>query len=216
MTPDAAPPEFEAPDLETLSDPQIWRDRVETVLSWVESEALSVSFGIQAGAVLDRQGVQVGPLVESKAVEKVSALVSDAVAKGATVVCGGENPDGPGFFFEPTVFADVPDHARIMHDEPFGPLDAQTRLIMHDLLLALWSENRKAVMFVTHDLEEAIALDHRYADHRVQAGAIAAAGQDADPQTVTVGESGGEPYLVINTHGSILPRGSGQRVNCDC
>ena len=45
----------------------------------------------------------------------------------------------------------------LLMDEPFGPLDAQTRLIMHDLLLALWSENRKAVMFVTHDLEEAIA-----------------------------------------------------------
>lgn len=49
----------------------------------------------------------------------------------------------------------------LLMDEPFGPLDAQTRLIMHDLLLALWSENRKAVMFVTHDLEEAIALSDR-------------------------------------------------------
>ncbi|TMV60782.1 ABC transporter ATP-binding protein, partial [Thioclava sp. BHET1] len=49
----------------------------------------------------------------------------------------------------------------ILMDEPFGPLDAQTRLIMGDLLLRLWSENRKAVIFVTHDLEEAIALADR-------------------------------------------------------
>lgn len=49
----------------------------------------------------------------------------------------------------------------ILMDEPFGPLDAQTRLIMGDLLLRLWSENRKAVMFVTHDLEEAISLADR-------------------------------------------------------
>jgi NitT/TauT family transport system ATP-binding protein len=49
----------------------------------------------------------------------------------------------------------------ILMDEPFGPLDAQTRLIMGDLLLKLWSENRKAVLFVTHDLEEAIALADR-------------------------------------------------------
>jgi NitT/TauT family transport system ATP-binding protein len=49
----------------------------------------------------------------------------------------------------------------ILMDEPFGPLDAQTRLIMGDLLLKLWSEDRKAVMFVTHDLEEAIALADR-------------------------------------------------------
>lgn len=49
----------------------------------------------------------------------------------------------------------------ILMDEPFGPLDAQTRLIMGDLLLKLWSEDRKAVMFVTHDLEEAIGLADR-------------------------------------------------------
>lgn len=49
----------------------------------------------------------------------------------------------------------------LLMDEPFGPLDAQTRLIMHELLLKLWSENRKAVLFVTHDLEEAIALSDR-------------------------------------------------------
>jgi NitT/TauT family transport system ATP-binding protein len=49
----------------------------------------------------------------------------------------------------------------MLMDEPFGPLDAQTRLIMGDLLLRLWSDDRKAVMFVTHDLEEAIALADR-------------------------------------------------------
>lgn len=49
----------------------------------------------------------------------------------------------------------------ILMDEPFGPLDAQTRLIMGDLLLKLWSDDRKAVMFVTHDLEEAITLADR-------------------------------------------------------
>lgn len=49
----------------------------------------------------------------------------------------------------------------LLMDEPFGPLDAQTRLIMGDLLLKLWSEDKKAVMFVTHDLDEAIALADR-------------------------------------------------------
>ena len=49
----------------------------------------------------------------------------------------------------------------LLMDEPFGPLDAQTRQIMGDLLLDLWSANRKAVLFVTHDLEEAIALSDR-------------------------------------------------------
>jgi NitT/TauT family transport system ATP-binding protein len=49
----------------------------------------------------------------------------------------------------------------LLMDEPFGPLDAQTRQIMGNLLLDLWSAARKAVLFVTHDLEEAIALSDR-------------------------------------------------------
>jgi NitT/TauT family transport system ATP-binding protein len=49
----------------------------------------------------------------------------------------------------------------LLMDEPFGPLDAQTRLIMGNLLLDLWNADRKAVLFVTHDLEEAIALSDR-------------------------------------------------------
>ena len=49
----------------------------------------------------------------------------------------------------------------LLMDEPFGPLDAQTRQIMGNLLLEPWSADRKAVLFVTHDLEEAIALSDR-------------------------------------------------------
>ena len=49
----------------------------------------------------------------------------------------------------------------LLMDEPFGPLDAQTRQIMGNLLLDLWSADRKGVLFVTHDLEEAIALSDR-------------------------------------------------------
>src|SRR6202162_2832648 len=51
----------------------------------------------------------------------------------------------------------------LLMDEPFGPLDAQTRQIMGNLLLDLWSADRKAVLFVTHALEEAIALSDRVA-----------------------------------------------------
>ena len=46
-------------------------------------------------------------------------------------------------------------------DEPFSALDMQTRQLMENELLELWSANRKSVLFITHDLEEAIALSDR-------------------------------------------------------
>jgi NitT/TauT family transport system ATP-binding protein len=46
----------------------------------------------------------------------------------------------------------------LLMDEPFSALDVQTRVLMHDVLLSLWSESKASVVFVTHDLEEAIAL----------------------------------------------------------
>ena len=49
----------------------------------------------------------------------------------------------------------------ILMDEPFGPLDAQTRLILQNQLLELWQEERKTVIFITHDLGEAVALADR-------------------------------------------------------
>ena len=49
----------------------------------------------------------------------------------------------------------------LLMDEPFSALDVQTRLLMHDALLALWSEAKASVLFVTHDLEEAIGLADR-------------------------------------------------------
>ena len=55
----------------------------------------------------------------------------------------------------------IRDPGMLLMDEPFGPLDAQTRQLMGNLLLELWTADRKAVLFVTHDLEEAIALADR-------------------------------------------------------
>lgn len=49
----------------------------------------------------------------------------------------------------------------ILMDEPFGPLDAQTRLLLQDELLRIWDRNQKTILFVTHDLTEAIALSDK-------------------------------------------------------
>ncbi|HWW72186.1 MAG TPA: NAD-dependent succinate-semialdehyde dehydrogenase [Duganella sp.] len=67
-------------------------------------------------------GIQVGPLANPRQLAKMESLVADAVEQGARVLTGGKRIDRPGYFFEPTVLADVPMSARIMHEEPFGPI----------------------------------------------------------------------------------------------
>jgi len=68
------------------------------------------------------EGTEVGPLIDQSQLDTVSELVDDAVTKGATVLCGGSAPEGPGTFYTPTVLADVPADARILHEEVFGPV----------------------------------------------------------------------------------------------
>lgn len=65
---------------------------------------------------------QVGPLANPRQLAKMEDLVADAVEKGARVLVGGEALSGEGYFFQPTVLADVPMNARVMHEEPFGPI----------------------------------------------------------------------------------------------
>jgi succinate-semialdehyde dehydrogenase/glutarate-semialdehyde dehydrogenase len=67
-------------------------------------------------------GTEVGPLVEEKALRKVQELVDDAVSKGAKIVCGGNRPDRPGYFYSPTVLSDVSAEADLMTEEIFGPV----------------------------------------------------------------------------------------------
>ena len=76
---------------------------------------------LKTGDGMDPQ-TQVGPLANPRQLAKMEQLIADAVEKGARVLAGGEALPGAGFFFQPTVLADVPMSARIMHEEPFGPI----------------------------------------------------------------------------------------------
>jgi succinate-semialdehyde dehydrogenase / glutarate-semialdehyde dehydrogenase len=67
-------------------------------------------------------GVQVGPLIDDDQRGKVEELVEDARSKGAKVVVGGERRDGAGYFYKPTVLGDIPDGARMLSEEIFGPV----------------------------------------------------------------------------------------------
>ncbi len=66
--------------------------------------------------------VKVGPLIDATQREKVKELVDDATSKGASVVLGGTERDGAGYFFEPTVLSGVPVEARLLKEEIFGPV----------------------------------------------------------------------------------------------
>ena len=66
--------------------------------------------------------VKVGPLIDATQRSKVAELVQDAQQKGATVVLGGSERDGQGYFYDPTVLADVPADARLLKEEIFGPV----------------------------------------------------------------------------------------------
>jgi succinate-semialdehyde dehydrogenase/glutarate-semialdehyde dehydrogenase len=68
------------------------------------------------------EGTQMGPLANPRRITAMAELTQDAVAKGATLLAGGARIGEAGNFWQPTVLADVPLTARVLVDEPFGPL----------------------------------------------------------------------------------------------
>ena len=73
-------------------------------------------------------GVEMGPLANDRRLAALAELVADARGKGATVTTGGERIGTSGYFFQPTVLAEVPDDVRVMQVEPFGPLAVVNRV----------------------------------------------------------------------------------------
>jgi succinate-semialdehyde dehydrogenase/glutarate-semialdehyde dehydrogenase len=78
---------------------------------------------IKVGDGLDKD-TRMGPLAHARRVDAMEAFVGDAVQKGAKLKAGGKRIGNKGFFFEPTVLTEVPLDARIMNEEPFGPVAA--------------------------------------------------------------------------------------------
>ncbi len=78
------------------------------------------------------QGVGMGPLANPRRLSAMEEFVADAKDHGARITAGGERIGNQGFFYAPTVLADVPEEARIMNDEPFGPLAPITRFTSFD------------------------------------------------------------------------------------
>jgi succinate-semialdehyde dehydrogenase / glutarate-semialdehyde dehydrogenase len=106
------------------------------------------------------EGVQIGPLINEEQRHKVEELVQDAVQKGAQVVVGGERVDGAGYFYPPTVLAAIPDNARLLKEEIFGPV-APVKSFSDDEQAVSWANDTEyglvAYMY-TRDLGRAFRV----------------------------------------------------------
>jgi succinate-semialdehyde dehydrogenase/glutarate-semialdehyde dehydrogenase len=91
---------------------------------------------LKVGDPMD-EDTEVGPLSSEQGRSALEELVDDAVESGATVLCGGERPDGPGWYYAPTVLADVTPEMRIHHEEAFGPVAALYRAADLDEAVAI-------------------------------------------------------------------------------
>ncbi|MES0076914.1 aldehyde dehydrogenase family protein [Mesorhizobium sp. M0058] len=70
----------------------------------------------------DEPATQMGPMANGRRIEAMQRLVKDAVERGARVETGGTRLDQPGFYWPPTIITRVPNDAKVLHDEPFGPI----------------------------------------------------------------------------------------------
>ncbi|WGW11303.1 NAD-dependent succinate-semialdehyde dehydrogenase [Saxibacter everestensis] len=106
---------------------------------------------------------EVGPLIDSDGLSKVQSLVDDAVSKGAAVVAGGSRPDGPGYFYPPTVLADVPASAELMSTEIFGPVAAVIPFDDEDEAIRLANDTEWGLVayLFTQDIDRALRLGER-------------------------------------------------------
>ncbi|HET8602231.1 MAG TPA: NAD-dependent succinate-semialdehyde dehydrogenase, partial [Segeticoccus sp.] len=108
-------------------------------------------------------GVTVGPLVDSAGRQKVADLVKDALDHGAQVVLGGEQPDGDGFFYPPTVLTGVPAQARMADEEIFGPVAPLTPFTDEDEVIKAANDTEYGLVayVFTNDLRRALRVAER-------------------------------------------------------
>jgi len=136
------------------------------------AKKVKVGDGLEPGTVM-------GPLANGRRIEAMQSFVADAVQKGATVRTGGNRIGNKGNFFEPTVLTEVSREARVMNEEPFGPL---------------------AVIAPFHDFEEVVAEANR-----LPFGLAAYAYTNSATTATRVAAAVETGMMSINAHGLALP-----------
>jgi succinate-semialdehyde dehydrogenase/glutarate-semialdehyde dehydrogenase len=130
-------------------------------------DTFSKRFAERIGALVTddgcKPGTQCGPLVNAAAVAKVSAMVTDAVSKGAKVLTGGKRLDRKGYFYAPTVLTDVPANADMLNDEIFGPVAPIVAFDNEDEAIALANNTEYGLVayLYTKDLARGMRVSER-------------------------------------------------------
>ena len=93
----------------------------ESIYDEVLDGVVAMAKGLRLGSGFDPD-VALGPLISARQRDRVAGIVTDSMAEGGALLCGGQVRSGGGFFYEPTVIAGAPAHARVVSEEVFGPV----------------------------------------------------------------------------------------------
>jgi succinate-semialdehyde dehydrogenase/glutarate-semialdehyde dehydrogenase len=105
----------------------------------------------------------VGPLIDDDQRGKVSDLVQDAIGRGAKAVVGGHQREGAGYFYEPTVLTDIPEDAKLLQEEIFGPVAPVKGFTDEDEAVAAANDTEYGLVayVYTNDLKRALRVCER-------------------------------------------------------
>lgn len=131
------------------------------------AESFATKLATKIGSLTMARGTspesKVGPLIDAKARDAVHALVTEAVAAGATAVVGGSAADGPGYFYQPTVLTNVAVDARILQEEIFGPVAPIVTFSTEEEAIRLANDTKYglAAYVFTKDLHRGLRVSER-------------------------------------------------------
>ena len=127
------------------------------------AEKLAEAMGAMKVGRGTEEGIEVGPLIDENQREKVDNLVQDAVGRGARAIVGGHSRDGAGYFYDPTVLADVPGDAELLKEEIFGPVAPVKGFADEDEAVAAANDTEFGLVayLYTSDLKRALRVAER-------------------------------------------------------